>query len=374
MRHLSLIAALLLAACDRGEDLLRLPPGFPAPLVPEDNPLTAEKAALGRRLFYDVRLSANGTQACATCHQQRYAFSDGRAQGLGSTGQLHTRGPMALHNVAYATTLTWANPLLQRLEDQALVPLFGDAPVELGNRGAEDALLGRLRADAAYPALFAAAFPADGEALSLSNIGRALASFQRTLISGRSPYDRLVYGGEQDALDASARRGMDLFFGEKLECFHCHGGFNFSDATLYAGGSAAAGSPGKFHNTGLYNLGSDGAYPAGNQGVYEISMDPADRGRFRAPSLRNIAVTAPYMHDGSLATLEDVLTLHYARGGRLIESGPLAGDGAKNPRKSVLVRGFSMTPDERDDILAFLRSLTDEEFLKDPRFSDPLGP
>ena len=367
MRHLSLIAALLLATCDRGEDLLRLPPGFPAPLVPEDNPLTAEKTALGRRLFYDVRLSANGTQACATCHQQRYAFSDGRAQGLGSTGQLHTRGPMALHNVAYATTLTWANPLLQRLEDQALVPLFGDAPVELGNRGAEDALLGRLRADAAYPALFAAAFPADGEALSLSNIGRALASFQRTLISGRSPYDRLVYGGEQDALDASARRGMDLFFGEKLECFHCHGGFNFTETVDHVGKGFVEV---EFHNTGLYNLDLFGSYPVPNTGVHAVTEDPEDMGRFKAPSLRNIAVTAPYMHDGSLATLDDVLD-HYARGGTRTASGPNAGDGKDNPNKSLFLRGFTLTAQERQDVLEFLRSLTDSEFIRDPRFSDP---
>jgi cytochrome c peroxidase len=160
---------------------------------------------------------------------------------------------------------------------------------------------------------------------------------------------------------------MTLFYSENLECHHCHGGFNFSEATIHAG---SVFDSALFHNTGLYNLDGEGAYPANNTGIFEITGDPADMGRFRAPTLRNIAVTGPYMHDGSMDTLEAVLD-HYAAGGRLIEDGPNAGDGRASPLKSGLVAGFSLTEDERADLVAFLESLTDETFLTDPALSDP---
>lgn len=356
-------------ACGPGPQTepLRRPPGFPLPQIPADNPLTAEKAELGRFLFYDRRLSGNQTQSCASCHEQARAFTDGRAQGIGSTGQVHPRGAMSLANVAYFPALTWANPLVRSLEEQALLPLFGETPVELGLAGREDELLARLRADASYPQRFAAAFPDEPDPINLGNLTKALASFERTLVSGRSPYDRYVYDKDQGALSESARRGMDLFFGEKLECFHCHGDYAFTDSTLDENSTF---NEANFHNTGLYNLDTKGSYPAGNQGLYELSGKDSDRGRFRAPSLRNVAVTAPYMHDGSVATLEDAL-LHYARGGRRIDSGPAAGDGSQNPNKSLFVRSFTLTEPEKQDVLEFLRALTDPELLSDPRFSDP---
>lgn len=364
-------AGLALLACgpDPGSDPLRLPPGFPRPSIPVDNPLTAAKAELGRFLFYDKRLSGNQTQSCASCHEQARAFTDGRARGLGSTGQLHPRGPMSLANVAYFEALTWANPLVLTLEDQALLPLFGETPVELGLAGREEELLQRLRTDPQYPQRFAAAFPEDPAPIRLGNLTKALASFERTLISGRSPYDRYVYDKDPGALSEPARRGMDLFFGEKFECFHCHGGYAFMDSTFDEKSSFREAN---FHNTGLYSLDARGSYPEGNQGLFELSGKERDRGRFRAPSLRNIAVTAPYMHDGSVATLEEALA-HYARGGRKIESGPGAGDGSLNPNKSLFIRRFEMSETEKQDVIEFLRALTDEEFLKDPRFSDPFS-
>lgn len=369
MRSLPLLFVLGLFACgpEPGRDPLRLPPGFLRPNIPADNPLTVEKAELGRFLFYDKRLSGNQTQSCGSCHEPARAFTDGRAQGLGSTGQLHPRGPMALMNVGYFTALTWASPLIRTLEEQALLPLFGETPVELGLAGRDEELLQRLRGDTSYPQRFAAAFPGDPSPISLGNVTRALASFERTLISGRSPYDRYVYDRDHDALSDSARRGMDLFFGEKFECFHCHGGYTFMDS---ASDENSAFREANFHNTGLYNLDARGSYPAGNQGLYELSGKDRDRGRFRTPSLRNIALTAPYMHDGSIATLEEVL-LHYARGGRKVDAGPNAGDGSMNPNKSLFVRPFLMTEDEKRDVIEFLRALTDEEFLSDPRFTDP---
>ncbi|HVU00681.1 MAG TPA: di-heme enzyme [Polyangiaceae bacterium] len=343
-----------------------IPPSLPVPVVPPDNPLTVAKVELGRHLFYDTRLSLNQTQACATCHRQELAFTDGRAQGLGSTGQLHPRGPMSLANVAYAATLTWANPVVRELERQATVPMFGEAPVELGLSGHEDELLARLRAEPAYGPLFSDAFPEDADPVSILNVTRGLASFERVLLSGNSRYDRFE-AGDESALTASEQRGLVLFNSEKTECNHCHGGFDFTDSVTYEG-KAFDETP--FHNNGLYNLGGTGAYPADNTGLAVFTGKKTDTGRFKAPTLRNIAVTAPYMHDGSIATLDGVLD-HYAAGGRTIDSGPNAGDGAKSPYKDPLITGFTLSAEERVDFLAFLGALTDEEFLTDPRFSNP---
>jgi cytochrome c peroxidase len=156
-----------------------LPRNFPRPRVPATNPLSEAKAELGRYLFYDTRLSGNNTQSCATCHEQERAFTDGRAQVVGSTGEVHPRGSMSLVNVAYAAVLTWANPSLTRLEDQALVPMFGTHPVELGLPKDEAVLLARLRAESRYQALFARAFGEDP--FSLDHVTQALATFERTI-------------------------------------------------------------------------------------------------------------------------------------------------------------------------------------------------
>jgi cytochrome c peroxidase len=346
-----------------------LPPGYPVPKVPTDNPMTTSKVELGRRLFYDVRLSGNQTYACATCHKQELAFTDGRAQGLGSTGELHSRGAMSVVNVGYLTRLTWANPLMKSLENQALVPMFGETPVELGLVGKEDELLSRLAAEPVYAELFPKAFPEEAKAISLSTITRALGAFERSILSYRSPYDRYAYGGDPKALSESARRGKELFFAEKLECFHCHGGFNFSDSVSHEG---TAFEEVMFHNTGLYNIGGNGSYPPDNTGIHEITGIATDMGRFRAPTLRNIALTAPYMHDGNVATLDEALD-HYTAGGRTIVNGPYAGVGSKNPYKSELIAGFTLSPEERADVKAFLESLTDVELTVDPRWSNPWG-
>ncbi|MFK7928967.1 MAG: MbnH family di-heme enzyme [Myxococcota bacterium] len=360
-------ALAILAGCspsDPDSVLVPLPKGFPPINVPENNPLTAEKVELGRHLFFDVRLSGNETQACGTCHLQELAFTDGRTVVEGSTGQMHPRNANGLTNVAYNSTLTWANPSQTELESQALVPLFGESPVELG---AADDVLDRLDADPLYRDLFDQAFP--GQALDWDRVTDGLASFQRTLISGNSPFDQFTYQQDRSALSDQEVRGMVLFFSERLECHHCHGGFNFSEATTHADQPFDAKL---FNNTGLYNTDGEGSYPLDNTGVFEITGDPADMGRFRAPSLRNVAVTAPYMHDGSVETLEEVIRI-YERGGRLIESGPNAGDGALSPLKSGLVPGFTLTDAEREDLIVFLEALTDEAFLVDPRFADPFG-
>ena len=403
---LLLLATLLACAPAAAETpyVLDLPRGFPPPDIPPDNPLTWERVELGRLLFYDTKLSGNQTFSCASCHEQALAFTDGRARALGSTGEVHPRGAMALANIAYAGTLAWANPLLFALEEQALIPMFGENPIELGLTGKEDVLFARLNADARYRRLFAEAFPGEADPVSLGTITKALASFQRTLISGNSPYDRYALGLDDDAISPAAKRGEVLFFdanfgsGVKRECSHCHGGFNFTASVDHANNVAER----PMHNNALYNLRCEdfglppielpqcdtnppapqcegrgpqamGCYPPDNLGAYEISQNTADMGKFKAPTLRNIAVTAPYMHDGSIADLDGVLD-HYTAGGRTISEGPYAGVGADSPARGQFVLEFEMTERQREDLLAFLDALTDEEFLTNPRFADPFAP
>lgn len=342
-----------------------LPDSIPLPREPEDNPMTEEKFQLGRHLFYDTRLSTNGTISCASCHHQDKAFTDGVARATGATGDVHPRNSQSLVNVAWYQTLTWGNPSLGSIEKQIMLPLFGDDPIEHGlNEANSEQIMQAIQAEPRYAQLFADAFPEQEEALlgdlAWDNTIKALASFVRGLVSFDSPYDR----GE---LTESAKRGEALFNGERLECFHCHTGYNFSDATIDRG---TLFSELDFHNTGLYNIDGLGAYPSPNTGRHEVTGKDEHMGQFRTQSLRNVALTAPYNHDGSVATLEDVVR-NYARGGRLIESGENAGDGRVSPNKDGFIVSFEITDEEVADVVAFLESLTDTSFVTNPRFSNP---
>lgn len=345
-----------------------IPAPFPKPPVPRDNPMNAAKVELGRRLFYDTRLSANRTFSCATCHQQALAFTDGKAHAQGVTGEAHPRGAMSLANVAYSPSLTWSNPSVTALEDQALVPMLGKHPVEMGLGGSEARIIATLAADTLYRRLFPRAFSASGTAMTMRTVTQAIAAFERTLISVRSPYDRYRYGGDSSAMSESAKRGEAFFYsGQRGGCFHCHGGWNFNGDVRYDGKPDVQAT---FVNTGLYNVAGPTSYPSTNPGLFEFTGKREDVGKFRVPTLRNIAVTAPYMHDGSIATLGEVLD-HYAAGGRTIASGPNAGVGHDNPNKSPTIHGFAMTPRDKADVIAFLEALTDSSFLTNPSFSNP---
>jgi cytochrome c peroxidase len=345
-----------------------LPRGFPMPRVPAANPMSQAKVLLGRYLFYDKRMSVNGAQSCASCHRQELAFTDGRATALGATGQDHPRSAMSLVNVAYSGALTWSNPELSSLEEQALVPMLSEHPVELGMNGRIDSYLRQAHVDPVYRELFPRAFPETKAPFRLANIAKALAAFERTIVSARSPYDDYHFRGDRSAISGSAQRGEALFFGDPVAgCFRCHSGFNFSDSTVYDGSSPP---PVQFHNTGLYNMAGTFSYPWPNLGIYQYTRQPGDVGKFKTPTLRNIVLTAPYMHDGSIATLEEVLD-HYAAGGRTIPTGPYAGRGHDNPHRDARLSGIALTPQNRQDLLAFLRSLTDEELTHDPKFADP---
>jgi cytochrome c peroxidase len=315
--------------------------------------MSAEKVALGRRLFFDTRLSSTGHYSCSSCHRPELSFTDGKAHAIGATGESVRRGAMSLTNVAYNPAFTWGSPKVRSLESQMRQPLFNEHPVEMGLKAGGAAAVSTLSLDATYRAQFAAAFPCDSSPLSMDHIIKAIAAFERTLISGRSPFDRYVFDDDRAAMSASAKRGMDLFYSARVGCAQCHSGLNFSGPLVYEGHELDAAL---FANTGLYDLDGRGAYPPADRGLLEVTHRAADMGKFRVPTLRNVALTSPYMHDGSLTSLDEVLD-HYARGGH------------KNPLQDSRVRAFELAAAERADLLAFLGSLTDREFVENPEFS-----
>jgi cytochrome c peroxidase len=204
-------------------------------------------------------------------------------------------------------------------------------------------------------AAFAEVFPHDAEPLAIPTIVKAIAAFERTLVSGSSPLDRYLYRDDRAALGEPAVRGMRLFFSERLACSECHDGFNLSGPSDHEGATAVEL---KFHNTGLYDVDGRGAYPAIDRGLVDMTRRDTDMGRFRAPTLRNIALTAPYMHDGSVPTLEAAIA-HYASGGRPSRY--------RHPK----LRGFRISSAETADLVAFLNSLTDDDFIGNPAFGAP---
>jgi cytochrome c peroxidase len=348
--------------------LLHLPEGVPLPRIPADNPLTAEKIALGRALFYDTRLSANQTQACASCHLQELAFTDGLARPTGSTGHFLPRNAQGLFNLGYLPNYTWASNALVTLEDQIAIPIRAERPVELGvNDGNAADVLARFADDPDYVARFAAAWPESGGAPSWNRIIMALASFLRTMTSFDSRYDRHLAG--EPVLTAQELQGLALFNSERLECFHCHSGPTLTTAYVDANDPPEA-NPFVFFSNGLYNVGNAGTYPAHDRGLYDLTLNRRHMGLFRPPSLRNVALTAPYMHDGSIATLDAVID-HYAAGGTVTTDGPLAGDGRLIPTKSSFVRGFTIRDEERAALIAFLNTLTDDTLTTRPDLGPP---
>ncbi|MDT0603430.1 methanobactin export MATE transporter MbnM [Thalassotalea castellviae] len=345
-----------------------IPQGFPKPQVPSNNEMSTEKVALGKRLFYDKNLSFNRQQSCESCHQQAFAFAEPKVTSVGTSGETHRRNAPALVNIAYNKTLTWAHDGLTSLEQQILIPMFGESPIELGITHHDSEVLARFNT-AEYKPLFSAAFP--GQTISFDLMVKALASFVRSLISLNAPFDQYAYQGDDSAISTSALRGMNLFFSEKLECHHCHGGFNFTQSTSH---EKQLIDRRPFHNTGLYNvkIGNNViGYPEIDVGLAEISTLARDNGRFRAPTLRNVEVTAPYMHDGSISTLSQVLDF-YARGGRKVSEGSYQGDGRENSLKSPFIKGFEMSAQDKTDLINFLKTLTDQSFLENAEFAKPV--
>jgi cytochrome c peroxidase len=347
----ALAAIIPLALVCAAAQLPPVPKGFPEPTIPPDNPFTVEKSELGRYLFYDRRMSVNGTTSCGTCHRQELAFTDGRARAIGATGERHRHASMSLVNVAWNSTFQWNDPSVHSLEEQALKPMMSTTPVELGYRFVEKQFLAMARNDRVYARLFPQAFPGERDPWTTANIVKAIATFERTIVSRDSPWDRFHFDGNQAAIPEAAKRGEVLFFLDRgPACFRCHRGYNFSGTALAEAGMIAS-TP--YHNTGLYKV-----YPEADRGLFEFTRYIEDVGRFAAPTLRNIAVTGPYMHDGSVSTLGGALDRY-------------AGAGQGNPHQDALVHGFHMTPGNKADLIAFLQSLTDPDLLRRPDLKDP---
>ena len=361
-----------------------LPEYVSPPIIPEDNPMSVAKVELGRHLFYEKRLSMNGELSCESCHEQARSFSVPEATHEGADGERTPRNAPSLANIAYASYLTWSNLTTLNLEHQMLNPLFGDNPIELGVgfiEGSSDhynpqRLITLTEEHAKYRHLFARAFPEQDQPITWENVIKAIACFQRALISFRSPWDHWL-NGDPSALSEAQERGRQLFFSSRLGCGTCHSGPLLSLA--FPTDQSTPDRRDVFRNTGLYYLsrgelayldGSRSTYPPPNQGIGEFSQRVADDGKHRIPSLRNITLTAPYMHDGSVTTLDEVID-HYARGGRMINAGPLRGDGRDNPYKDPLIMGFILSDVERADLKAFFEALTDDHFTRDTQLSAP---
>ncbi|GGJ26934.1 cytochrome-c peroxidase [Deinococcus roseus] len=296
------------------------------PQIPTTNPQTPEKIALGKKLFYDPILSQNGTVSCASCHNPDHAFADNQPISPGVEGRKGARNAPTLTNVAFRKSFFFEGGA-KSLELQAMGPLTEHN--EMASDVAET--VKKLKASAQYVALFKAAFQDEP---SMQHVVEAIASFERTLVGFDSPYDRFQRG-DLTALSESQQRGMELFF-DKADCFHCHSGGNFTDELP--------------HNTALSFFDED-------QGLFRLTSRDEDIGKFKTPTLRNIALTAPYMHDGSMATLRETVQ-HYNDGGE------------SNLNADPLMRPLGLTDQEIDDVVAFLESLTDETFVKNPAFRE----
>jgi cytochrome c peroxidase len=310
---------------------------LPKASLPADNPLTVEGVELGRRLFHDPRLSINNSQSCASCHDRTFAFSDARRVSLGAEGQFGRRQSMPLQNLAWAREFFW-DGRVKTLREQALLPI--EDPTEMNEK--LDRVIAKLEADAEYPALFAAAFGkvAGGSAITPDRLGLAMEQFLLTLVSQDSRFDRAAR--KVETLTEQEKLGLQLFITEHdprmglrgADCFHCHGGNLFTTHQFANNGLApSANDPGRMEATGLQ----------------------IDRDMFKIPSLRNVAVTAPYMHDGRFQTLEEVID-HYDHG--IHRSPTLDPNIAKHPPQ-----GLGLTAAEKAALVAFLKTLTDDAFI-----------
>ena len=311
------------------------------------NPYSEEKALIGRYLFYDRRLSFNETRSCASCHDPKFSFTDGYRRSVGALGDLHQRNSSPLINIVFNKFLTAADPSLNYPEQQLNNPMFHTNPVELGWKGNEKEILNRLKADQFYNAKMRAAFPGNEDPFTVKNVQYSLASFLRTIISLNSPFDQ--FKRNEKKLSEMEMQGMGLFFSSKLNCSRCHGGINFSTPSV----TDSAGNLLNYINTALYEQ-----YPNSDQGLYEKTSLETDKGKFRIPTLRNLAFTAPYFHDGSAQTLDEVIEVYEA-------------GGKNHPNKHSLIKGFQLTSAERKALISFLFSLSDSSICNNQSFGNP---
>ena len=329
------------------------------------SPLTEEKISFGRYLFYDRRLSLNNTKSCASCHDQKFSFTDGYRRSIGALGDLHQRNSAPLLNLFLKKYLTETDSSLHYPIQQINNPLFHDHPVELGWKNHEKEILSRIVSDSLYSGKFARLlYPADYEKTAIS-VKESISAFVLTLCSYQSPFDKYLYL-HTGSLNPSEKRGMALFYSDSLACRNCHSGFNFDTPLL----KDSTGKTQYYFNTGLYNINNSNQYPDYDRGLFEITGNKKDEGVYRVPTLRNLAFTAPYYHDGSALTLEEVI-LNYESGGRNVTTGLYKGEGNTNIYKNTLIHGFSLTSQQRKDLINFLLALTDSSVLKNKNYANP---
>lgn len=327
---------------------------------------------LGQYLFFDTRLSFNNTKACASCHDPKFAFSDSYRRSITASGDRVLHNAPSLLNVSENFYFDWANPSVTTLLKQSDRPMLSVTPIELGITGHEQEILDRLSRDNIYSARFPNAFPYPDSyrdegnrenTFTILNIKKALEAYVRSLRSASSPYDKYV-SGDSTALTPEARKGMVLFFSNKLKCASCHPPPLFTNAAITKNTDSI------YFNTGLYNINNSGLYPATDNGVRLLSGKREDDGKFKTPTLRNVELTAPYTHDGSVNSLDEMIDI-YQRGGRLLQNHPWQGDGKLNPNKHASITGFRLTTDEKRQLIHFLVSLTDTTLLVNPKFQNP---
>lgn len=319
------------------------------------------KIELGRYLFFDRRLSVNNTRSCATCHNPQFAFTDGYKRSLGVYADLHQRNTQPLFNLSYLKYFTAADSTLHSPLQQMENPLFNLHPAEMGVKGNEESILQKIKADKNYRELFSSV---KKEIIWIS-IKDCISLFINSLQSVNSPYDKFKKG-DSAALTVSQKKGLQLFFSKGLKCASCHGGLNFSSPSIMN----EKGDTLFYFNTGLYNIDDKGAYPAYDEGLYQQTKNKVDMGKFRVPSLRNLVFTAPYFHDGSAASLAEVVDA-YAGGGRKIQEGIYKGDGSKNPCKHSFISGFDISETDKINLISFLQSLSDISFINHPSYQNP---
>lgn len=306
------------------------------------------KKEAGRYLFFDNRLSYNSAKSCASCHDPQFAFTDGYRKSITASGEQVLHNAPTLFYMAYASHFDWADPRITSLEQQHRRPLFATTPTELGATGYEAVITARLKSDPRYSQLLAQAFPGDPDPFTFDHYITCIATFVQSLESTRSPYDRFR-AGDSDALSVTAQKGMTLFFSNRLQCSSCHSGPFFTRAAQTADTDSI------YANTGLY-----AQYPDTDPGCIQYTHQPKDAGRFKIPTLRNIALTAPYMHDGSLNNLTEVIEL-YNTGGK------------GHPNQDKRIRPLQLSPEEKMQIIHFLHSLTDSTILQSPDFQNPFA-
>ena len=314
---------------------------------------------LGRYLFYEKRVSINNTKSCASCHSIEFAFTDGYRKSVTSLGENVPHNAPSLINSVYLKYYDWANINTTNFEQQIKRPLYNHQPIELGLDKHIKELQLFLKNDSLYSNLFKQAFPKTDSLFTLTQIEKAIADYETTLVSTSSNFD-------ENKMDSSAQNGYKLFTSNKLNCATCHPPPYFTLATQTKNIDSV------FANIGLYNVGNKNQYPANDNGIFSITKNAKDNGKFKIPSLRNVMLTAPYMHDGSIDNIEQVIDM-YANGGRNIAYANNKGNGKLNKNKSNLITGFVITENEKKDLINFLNSLTDSSIFYKHSFQNPFS-